>query len=233
MPKYSDWTLGQIEALINAVGGDEAARAVLRNESKLIVVPHDLFYTASTIRFRPLTNFVARDFFKVSAGNNSSVNISHIEVDLLKGKEYREDFPTFFLDHSKDRSVTTERIPSDGAYRTLGENGSCGNVLRYQTLNKAASHAVIMSWLGGEVKVETTLAEIAALMQIQANGEQGALLIDRQGINIFFVRDTNGVLRVVHISWGFMSQAGWSVSARVFGGGSEYASGHRVFSRGS
>ena len=37
MSKYSEWNLGQIEALINAVGGDEVARAVLRGERKLTI----------------------------------------------------------------------------------------------------------------------------------------------------------------------------------------------------
>lgn len=35
--KYGDWTLGQTEALLNIVGGAEVARAVLKNESRLIV----------------------------------------------------------------------------------------------------------------------------------------------------------------------------------------------------
>ncbi len=39
MSKYGDWTPDQIKALIDMVGGDEVARAVLRGERKLVVQP--------------------------------------------------------------------------------------------------------------------------------------------------------------------------------------------------
>lgn len=37
MGKYSDWTRGEDEALLNIIGGTDIARAVLRGENKLIV----------------------------------------------------------------------------------------------------------------------------------------------------------------------------------------------------
>jgi len=41
MGKYNDWKLGQIEALINIIGGDEVARAVLSGECGIIVEPKE------------------------------------------------------------------------------------------------------------------------------------------------------------------------------------------------
>lgn len=41
MAKYGDWKLGQIEALINIIGGDKVARAVLSGECGIIVEPKE------------------------------------------------------------------------------------------------------------------------------------------------------------------------------------------------
>lgn len=37
--KYGDWTMGQTEALLNKLGGDESAMRILRNEVRVELVP--------------------------------------------------------------------------------------------------------------------------------------------------------------------------------------------------
>lgn len=70
-----------------------------------------------------------------------------------------------------------------------------------------------MTEWGGELesaKVETTLGQMFFLLEKQGKGEPGALLLNTGYLNIFYIRDTNGVLRTVGVSWHYY---GWSVYA--------------------
>ena len=78
-------------------------------------------------------------------------------------------------------------------------------------LTQSAYDSEIIADLGGEEKVEVTLAEIWPLMQRQANGEDGVLLTNGYA-NIFYVRDVNGVLRAVYVYW---SDDGWRALANT------------------
>lgn len=61
------------------------------------------------------------------------------------------------------------------------------------------------------MKAETTLTEVLTLMQAQANGEGGSLLVNGYA-NIFYVHDSEGVLPVVTAGW-YAVGGGWSVVA--------------------
>ena len=63
--------------------------------------------------------------------------------------------------------------------------------LRYGKLLRAEVDRPIIAELGGEVKAETSLAEIFGLMEMQKKGEKGSLLINGYA-NIFYVRDKIG-----------------------------------------
>lgn len=72
-----------------------------------------------------------------------------------------------------------------------------GSVLVPHMLVHAHDRETIKT-LGGEAKAETFLSEIWHLLSLQGRGQAGALLTNRYG-NIFYVRDTEGVLRTVVI----------------------------------
>lgn len=103
------------------------------------------------------------------------------------------------------------------------------SVLNYHKLRKSSVDSPIIAELGGEVKTETTLAEMFALMEMQANGEDGALLTNGYA-NIFYIRDINGVLRAVLCFWGGVS---WRVDARSVGSPGGWGGGRQIFSRNS
>jgi hypothetical protein len=100
--------------------------------------------------------------------------------------------------------------------------------LRPLTLTQSANDSEIIADLGGETAAEVTLAEIWRLMERQANGGEGALLTNGYA-NIFYVRDRNGVLRMVHVHW---CGDGWSAYAYALDD-SRWHDGYRVFSRNS
>lgn len=84
----------------------------------------------------------------------------------------------------------------------------------------------------GDAK-ETTLAEIYALIQRQANGngkEKEGVLLTNGRANIFYVLDANGTLRAVYVIW---YGDGWHVSARSVTRPSRWCDGGQVFSRNS
>lgn len=85
----------------------------------------------------------------------------------------------------------------------------------------------IMAELGE--KRETTLAQIYALMERQPNGEKGILLTNGCA-NIFYIRDTKGVLRAVFVFW---SGDGWRVGADSVSYPCRWDGGGLVFSRNS
>lgn len=101
--------------------------------------------------------------------------------------------------------------------------------LRYHKLRKSSVDNPIITELGGKDKAETTADEMLALIEMQANGESGALLNNGYA-NSFYIRDIKGVLRAVGCSW---RGDGWYLGAGVVDYPSEWYAGRRVFSRNS
>jgi len=104
-----------------------------------------------------------------------------------------------------------------------------GSTLKYGKLSRYSVDGPIIKELGGEAEAETILTEIFSLMEAQKNGEDGALLNNGYA-NIFYVRDTNGVLRTVRVHW---DDVGWDVGARAVAGPLEWCDDSQVFSRDS
>ncbi len=151
--------------------------------------------------------FVAKDKFVLNANRNAEVKISYLGDNL-------RDW--FLSGKGKIEMVTGPhpQVEVELSYRRLSQNSVDGP---------------IVNELGGEAKAETTLAEVYGLMQMQPNGQKGALLNDGWW-NIFYVRDTSGVLRAVDVYW---RGAGWGVSADSVGDPFGWGAGDRVFSRNS
>lgn len=83
-----------------------------------------------------------------------------------------------------------------------------GELVRF-VLIKSSSDNEIIADLGGKKKAETTLGEIWRLMCAQPNGEAGVLFTNGLS-NLFYVRDVNGLLRVIDVGW---DSDGWEVNA--------------------
>ncbi len=75
-------------------------------------------------------------------------------------------------------------------------------------------------------KIETKPEQMFALLQKQGRGEEGPLLLDGLS-NIFYLRDTKGVLRSVHLMW---SSDGWLLYVYQTERPHRWSDGYRVFS---
>jgi len=139
--------------------------------------------------------FVAKDFFVVNTAENAPVKISYVGGNFEK--------------------------------RYLGkiEKPSSGSTLAGRQLTKNTFDEKIITEIGGEIKVETTLYEVYTSMAKHPNGPDSGC--GKLGVwNIFYVRDINGVLGAVDVYW---HGDGWSVSA--FKLECEWNAGNTVFSR--
>ncbi len=116
--------------------------------------------------------------------------------------------------------------------------------LRYADLIEPSTDDLILAELGE--RAETTLSQLYALLERQPRGQEGVLLTDMLGPakpvpflkdlvsfrlggpNVFYIRDINGELRVVHVQW-FTNN--WIVD--VFPSPNTWHNEPRVFSRDS
>ncbi len=192
--KYSGWSFGQVEALINIIG-EENAKSLLAGKAKVVIeeIVDSILDFLTTITIVATTaKFVA-------------------EQELVVGQSgiawLGKNFKTWFGNKVEEPQPET--------------------VLRSHRLRKQSRDLRIIAELGGEEKVETTLSAIVQLISRQAKGESGALL-NNGYVNIFYVRDAEGVLLLVGVDW---LKAGWGVNARAVEGPREWRDGSRVFSR--
>jgi hypothetical protein len=81
--------------------------------------------------------------------------------------------------------------------------------LRKYKLLRIAPDGPIIAELGGEAKVETTVAAAHFLIRRQGRGQQGILQTNGYA-NIFYVRDNKGVLCAIRIGW---DGEGWVIDA--------------------
>jgi len=139
--------------------------------------------------------FVVTEHFQVNTGANTLVKISWIG----------DNFRNWFLD--------------------LVEEPIDESVLDYYLLKESSLDVTIIKALGGELKAETKLTHVFALMKLQRSGEKGALLNNGYP-NVFYVRDSKNVLRAVavygywdglHVHADSVSHPrGWGDGGRVF-----------------
>jgi hypothetical protein len=156
----------------------------------------------STIVVSATTAKLAKEKFVINTKRNAPVKITHLG----------NNFKTWFL---------------SGKGKTEGPISE--QTIRYHKLRQSSVDGPIIVELGGEEKSETTLSEMFALMEKQGKGEDGVLLNNGYA-NIFYIRDQNGVLRTVDVSW---RGDGWRVNARSVESPDGWDDGHQVFSRNS
>lgn len=109
------------------------------------------------------------------------------------------------------------------------EDPMSGQVLCYHKLRQSSVDGPIITELGGEAKAETTLSETFSLMEKQGKGEDGVLLNNGYA-NIFYIKDSAGVLRAVDVHW---YGGGWDVYADSVEHPFRWRVGDQVFSRNS
>ena len=201
--KYGELNLGQMEAIVNKLGGMDGVSRFLSGEIVVVLPkPELLLEPVGMITFPATTErFVASEKFVKDTSQNAPVKIGSVG----------NNFSRWFSEKTEDPRGETE--------------------LRYQKLRKASRDLPIISELGGEERVETSLAEIYVLVERQGNGKKGVLLTDARA-NIFYVRDIDGILRAVFVDWRGW-RGGWSVFASDVEDPRPWLEGDHVFSSNS
>lgn len=200
---------GLLEDLIIKVMGEEGPefleelKKFLRKEPcwvPVTAVPSLLKYLGTLTIPATGKRFIARGHFKKDTSENAKVKIFYLG----------DNFTGWFLNGEGKIEEPVGEI-----------------TLRCHTLTKGSVDGPIITELGGEEKAETSLQEVFALMQKQPKGEDSSLLTNGYA-NIFYVHDTNGVLRAVFVYW---LGGDWRVDARSVENPSRWLEGHQVFSR--
>ncbi len=216
---YVEFQLGVLRALPRDIAPDiaegwrnngQALAKALRKallplgESEPASVPQPtplLIPAGTTVIPATMIPFAAKDGFVVNTQRNAPVKIGLIS----------DDFQAWFL--------------------AKVEQPFEGSTLKYKELSHASDDDSIIAALGTKEELETTLAEVLALMSAQLNGEPGALLTNGHA-NIFYVRDAQGELRTVQLYW-LRYRKSWEVNASPFSIPCGRRVGARVFSRDS
>lgn len=201
--KYGKWTLGQVEAVLNKIGGDKEIELLLQGKLKIVeaveVSKKLLEFIGNVTVSATKKKFVAKKKFVVDTSNKAKVKISYLG----------DNFKEWFLSKAEEPIEKTE--------------------LRYGRLKERSVDEPIITEIGGEEKAETSLTEVFSLMEMQKNGEDDVLLNNGYA-NIFYVRDRALVLRTVGVSW---YRDGWDVDADTVEGPGRWSVGYQVFSRNS
>ncbi len=213
-----EFTTGPLNQLIVNLGGqegdqwEEELKRFLRKEpcwsSQVTQVAEpkptpSILELVSTIVVNATTSkLVAKEKFVVNTKRNAPVKISYLG----------DNFTSWFL----NGDGKTEDLISE-------------QTLRYAKLRKASVDGPIITELGGEAKAETTLSEVLSLMEKQKNGEEGVLLNNGYA-NVFYIKDSAGVLRAVIVRW---LDDGWFVYADSVVDPVRWSGGYLVFSRNS
>ena len=199
--KYEKMEWGTMEAVVNMLGGMEGVSALLAGKlviTKVVEAVETLLTFLGTVTIpATTTKFIAREKFVQDTSRTAKVKISFLG----------SNFTSWFLDKIED---------------PIGES-----IMGYYKLIKRSVDAPILKELGGQEKAMTFIATIFALMELQSNGEEGALLTNGY-VNIFYVPDSSGVLRAVHVRWHGVD---WDVRAHSVANPVRWHVGYQVFSR--
>jgi hypothetical protein len=109
------------------------------------------------------------------------------------------------------------------------ENSIVATTLRCAKLRKSSKDKFLITELGGEAKVETTLTEIWSLLERQPRGENGILSTDSYANTFYVRRGAKGVLRAVRVRW--YSNNGWDISAESIEDPKRWSDNRQVFYR--
>jgi len=183
--KYGNLTLGQIEAGINKIGGEDAFMRLLSGELNIVPAkpadPKKLLELVTTVSVAACEKFVAKEHFKVDTGRKAKVKIAFLW----------DNFSKHFLPKT--------------------EEGVLAGEIKVHKLLQWSLDAPIMTELGDPRSYSTTLADLWWMLEKQPNGEEGALLVNGYA-NILYIYDTEGNLWAVRARW-FSDRGGWLVDA--------------------
>ncbi len=198
-----DYTAGQLNAMVKKLieqVGEKGPDLLLQGKLKIKVIKDSILNWLGTT----ITSATTEKFVAKDKFHKDSKEVKFYGI--------RDNFTNWFL------------AGNGKIEEPLGEQ-----VLRYGNLTKNSVDGPIIEESGGEAKAETTLTELYELLKKQPNGEEGDLLTNGYA-NIFYIKDTRGVLRAVCVDW---DVDGWYVFVISVENPGVWVAGVRVFVRNS
>jgi len=199
--KYGNLTLGQIEAGINKIGGEEAFMRLLRDESVTETVAKSHLRRLATIAIPIIKSFKASNNFIIDSSEWAKVKIDGLGTDFEK----------YLLPKIEKDTVAAEELTM--------------NFFGYDHTDTD-----IIAALGGETNVEITLGQYFAAFAKQPKGEEGALTTDGHA-NTGYIRNSKGVLYAVAGRWGRRPDGWHFDANPLDGAGNNWSGGGQFFSR--
>ena len=205
MSKYGHRQHNWFEAIVNKLGGEDCAEALLRGElevrpvePKPALAPKPRLELVYTIEVAGIVKFVAADHFKKDTSKKVAVAIGWLG----------DDFKSHFL------GKIEENVPE--------------TILQVHCLTRDSLDKDIRAELTPETE-ETTLTYLWDLLSKQPRGQKGTLLTDGRA-NVFYIRDAKGDLWAVSADrdsdYGY-----WGVDASSVAIPDRWREGDQVFSR--
>lgn len=169
--KYGNLTLGQIEAGINKIGGEDAFMRLLAGELNVVPAkpsdPKKLLELVTTTSVAAIESFKSAESFKVDT-KKAATRIYYLG----------DNFKKHFGRKEEGASEATE--------------------IKVHKLTESSLDAPIITELGQTCEI--TLGQFFALLSKQGKGESGPLLTNGWA-NIAYIRDDEGNLWAVGASW--------------------------------
>ena len=153
-----------------------------------------------------LPRFVANEYFTLGTSKNRRARIYGLG----------DNFKRWFLEGAGKIEVATTPM-----------------AISYRTIEAKATDELLLNELGGNMKAELRLSQVAYFMDEQYDGKDGALLVDRESGgklgSLFLARDIKNILRIVYVSW---RDTAWAVIAVPTADDNRpLCHGNRIFSR--
>jgi hypothetical protein len=169
-------TVDRIQAVWNKLGGEDGVNALLCGDLEIVKgksVQFGKFINVTEVAPVEVHDekFVAKEKFSIS---------DDMEINL--GRPPNKNFNEWFL--SGDGKI---EAPVDG----------CLPLRVADVVLFSESIWAIKKKFGGEQNVETTLAELHEMLKLHARGQVVDLKTSPGSVNIFFIKDINGILRSV------------------------------------
>ncbi|MBY0472684.1 hypothetical protein K2Q00_00140 [Patescibacteria group bacterium] len=169
--KYGELNLGQIEAMVNKMGGMVGVEKYLAGQLKLVPIeptePKKLLELMTTVSAAAIESFKAANHFKVDT-KKAAVRIAW----------FGDNFKKNFLRKEEGVSEAVE--------------------LKVHKLLESSLDAPTITELGDNHEI--TLGQFFSLLSKQGKGEQGAFLVNGRA-NIAYIRDVGGILWAVSACW--------------------------------
>ncbi|MCI5108325.1 MAG: hypothetical protein MRY49_00570 [Candidatus Pacebacteria bacterium] len=201
--KYRTFTLGQIEAIFNKLGGENVARQILSGTVEVTVTLVSFLKPLTTVTLNPTSGKKTSDCFQ-----GSRYYFRDADIDNLLPEDQKA---------TKSGESTAHQLEKEMTFKEIAQS----------ILNTKEEDEVTLQKMLIKAGHTHTLPEIEGLIERQESGEDVGLNTNSYA-NLFFTKNREGSVSVVNV---YRSDRSWGVFVNSFGLANQWFRGGRVFFR--